>query len=112
MLWAKLPNEDGSVSDDVFARSLIEMLVDNLEELSEDTVGYAMDALRMMLYSVPTDLELRVDGSPPRPHPCARLPTHVPTLRLTRPVDRQVVSAEQTTSRHVNYIQISQTAKV
>jgi hypothetical protein len=112
MLWAKLPNEDGSVSDDVFARSLIEMLVDNLEELSEDTVGYAMDALRMMLYSVPTDLELRVDGSPPRPHPCARLPPHVPTLRLTQPVDRQVVSAEQTTSRHVNYIQISQTAKV
>ena len=69
MLWAKLPNEDGSVSDDVFARSLIEMLVDNLEDLSEDTVGYAMDALRIMLYSVPTDLELRVDGSPPRPPP-------------------------------------------
>jgi hypothetical protein len=62
MLWAKLPNEDGSVSDDVFARSLIEMLVNNLEDLSEDTVGYAMDVLRMMLYSVPKDLGWRVDG--------------------------------------------------
>ena len=39
LLWAKLPNEDGSASDDVFARSLIEMLVDNREQQTGGSGG-------------------------------------------------------------------------
>lgn len=50
LLWRR--DESEGERGEIFAQALIDMLLTNLEDLTETAVGNAMDALRMMLYCV------------------------------------------------------------